>query len=152
MPRGCGCAGNSCGCLVLAGPGVNITGTGNASEPYVVGLQQQQVVTLGPFDVYTVVNLTGQVEGDAVIFMEMNADVRFMFSTTAPVGTRVQVRTMQSFGARLMPMGNMWTQAGLLLGTPPDKYFPVPSNGVAWLDAVKMSNVDWFVHYEQMEF
>lgn len=35
MPR-CGCAGSTCSCLITAGPGVQITGSGQASNPYVI--------------------------------------------------------------------------------------------------------------------
>jgi hypothetical protein len=36
MPSGCGCGGNSCGCQVTAGPGLIVSGTGNASAPYLI--------------------------------------------------------------------------------------------------------------------
>ena len=38
MPSGCGCAGNSCGCSITAGPGLTIEGTGNASAPFIISL------------------------------------------------------------------------------------------------------------------
>lgn len=38
MPRNCGCGGQTCGCLIVAGVGASITGSGNADDPYVVGI------------------------------------------------------------------------------------------------------------------
>lgn len=36
MARGCSCAGGSCGCLVIAGFGINVTGIGTAADPFVI--------------------------------------------------------------------------------------------------------------------
>lgn len=36
MARNCQCAGSTCGCLVIAGAGIQITGRGTAADPYVV--------------------------------------------------------------------------------------------------------------------
>lgn len=36
MPRSCGCAGSSCGCLIVAGAGITITGTGTTANPIVI--------------------------------------------------------------------------------------------------------------------
>lgn len=38
MAKGCGCAGQSCGCAIKAGTGIKIEGTGTASSPFVVSL------------------------------------------------------------------------------------------------------------------
>jgi hypothetical protein len=46
MPRNCGCSGNACSCLVTAGPGLQVEGTGNSSAPYVISLAPNQ----GAFD------------------------------------------------------------------------------------------------------
>lgn len=45
MPRNCNCAGSACSCLITAGQGVSVTGTGNSSDPYVVGLAEGQGAT-----------------------------------------------------------------------------------------------------------
>jgi hypothetical protein len=42
MPGRCSCAGNSCSCQIVAGNGVVITGTGNASAPYQISIAPQQ--------------------------------------------------------------------------------------------------------------
>lgn len=34
--RNCGCAGQTCGCLVTGGEGIEVTGSGTASNPFVV--------------------------------------------------------------------------------------------------------------------
>lgn len=36
MARDCGCAGQSCGCLVTAGSGIEVTGIGTADNPFVI--------------------------------------------------------------------------------------------------------------------
>lgn len=47
----CGCAGGSCGCLVISGNGVAVSGSGSAQDPYVIsaaapGLQVQDSSTI----------------------------------------------------------------------------------------------------------
>lgn len=151
MPRGCGCAGNACGCLIVAGPGLTISGTGNASDPYVVGSTGNVSAHFGPFSVVTTVDLTAQIDADAVIWLEIEHDVYFHLSDTAPIGTRCEVRTQQSFGAKIIPTGNIRTTPGVLLGVSPNKYYPVPPAGVAWISALKVSDLDWFIYYSIME-
>jgi hypothetical protein len=41
MPGGCGCGGSSCGCLIEAGSGLVVSGTGNASAPFQISLAPQ---------------------------------------------------------------------------------------------------------------
>lgn len=36
MAKDCGCSGATCGCLIVAGAGITITGIGTASNPFVV--------------------------------------------------------------------------------------------------------------------
>lgn len=40
MPKGCGCAGATCGCLVQGAPNNNIsvTGGGSKTDPYLIGV------------------------------------------------------------------------------------------------------------------
>lgn len=53
MPK-CGCSGESCSCLIVAGNGVVVGGTGNASSPYVISFTPQEVsvntAAAGPLD------------------------------------------------------------------------------------------------------
>lgn len=149
MPRNCGCAGGSCSCLIIAGPGLVVSGTGNSSDPYVVGLPagSDDVIVLGPFTVAgTNVNLTTLVgELDEGVFqMNVEANVTLYFSDTAPVGARYEIRTSQSFGATIAFGGNVWTPTGT---TEP---MPAPASGVGWISAVKMSASDWFVRASGM--
>lgn len=36
MARNCACAGQSCGCLVIAGAGIQVTGIGTSDNPFVI--------------------------------------------------------------------------------------------------------------------
>lgn len=36
MAKNCGCAGSTCGCKVVGGPGIQVTGIGTELKPYVV--------------------------------------------------------------------------------------------------------------------
>jgi hypothetical protein len=147
MPRGCGCAGNSCGCLVQPGPGVNVTGTGNASDPYIVSLQETSPVTLGPFTVPGAnADLTNVVDGNAVVIVDYEADVFFKFSENAIIGTQVNVRLQPSFGAELTFVGNVWLPVGTAEPLAP------PASGNWWLRAVKMDAFNWFVDVVNVGF
>jgi len=42
MPGRCSCAGSSCSCQITAGNGMSVTGTGNASAPYIISLSPTQ--------------------------------------------------------------------------------------------------------------
>lgn len=100
MPRGCGCAGNSCQCQIIAGPGLNVSGTGNASEPYVIQLSNESgyralLTTVEGAEI----DLTGTVAADIVVHVDAEADFDFRLPTDAPLGTHVEVITVQSFGA-----------------------------------------------------
>lgn len=44
MPGRCSCAGSSCSCQITAGNGLDVTGTGNASAPYVISLAPAQTI------------------------------------------------------------------------------------------------------------
>jgi hypothetical protein len=147
MPRGCGCAGNSCGCLIVAGAGVTVSGTGNASEPYVVSVTQSGLLELGPYTVPGAgVNLTGITDTNATIALEYEVDAWIQFSTNAPIGTRVEIRAMPSFGSTLEFVGNVWVQEGQA------QPVPAPALGNLWISAVKMNSLDWFVRIDAMTF
>lgn len=147
MPRGCGCAGNSCGCLVQGSGGVTVTGTGNASEPYIVSLTQSGLLELGPYTApgWQVV-LTSIADSDAIIRLEYEANGFLMFSENAPIGTRVEVHLQPSFGATLEFMGNVWLADGVV------DPIPAPPSGNIWLSAVKMDALNWFVRVSPVAF
>jgi hypothetical protein len=34
----CSCTGSQCNCLIVAGPGIRVTGSGHPADPYVISL------------------------------------------------------------------------------------------------------------------
>jgi hypothetical protein len=67
----CGCAGNACGCLLVAGAGVTITGTGSESSPYTISAPSvsTSIANLVQVSDTTTVNVTdaaGPANGDVV--------------------------------------------------------------------------------------
>jgi len=101
MPRGCGCAGNSCSCLIVSGNGVLVEGTGNASAPYIISLNNESgYIAYPPITLAgTVLNLSGTVAGDLVVFIEAEANFSVTLPSDAPLGTHLDIVTVQSFGA-----------------------------------------------------
>src|SRR6478735_3778199 len=86
MPK-CQCAGNACNCQIVAGDGVIISGTGNASAPYQISVASQyipvNVPANGPVDVGSAV--TG-----SVIHLTLNANVTAITLPTT-TGARLDV-------------------------------------------------------------
>lgn len=148
MPRGCGCAGGSCGCLVVNGQGVTVSGTGNASDPYMVGLTETAVLTLGPYTAPGAhVELTGIADANAIIAIEYEVDFTFTFSTVAPIGTRLEMRLQPSFGSTFDFIGNVLSEVGWVN--------PVPApvgGGNIWVRAVKMNSLDWYIQIINVEY
>lgn len=97
MPRGCGCAGNSCSCMVIGGAGVDVTGTGNASSPFVVSLNDQSgFVQLDPtLFPGNLVDLTGLVAGDIVVHIESEVNFTLRLPSDAPRGLHVELTLFQ---------------------------------------------------------
>lgn len=58
MARNCGCAGASCGCLLVAGAGMIITGIGTADDPYVFSTQIANLGQAIQFQDTTSINFT----------------------------------------------------------------------------------------------
>lgn len=86
MP-GCNCAGSACGCQIQPGLGVNVTGTGTASNPFVISAAIN-VATIeqnasGPLDLSTYV-------GDMSVTVNLSANVTSMILPNAP-GTRLDL-------------------------------------------------------------
>lgn len=66
MARNCNCSGSTCGCKVMAGPGISIQGIGTAADPYVVvntGASLADALTVADT---TTLNLTIQGSGTNV--------------------------------------------------------------------------------------
>lgn len=109
MP-GCNCPGQSCSCAIQAGPGVNVTGTGSAAAPFIIGLDARAVVieqaAAGALD------LTPYA-GVPVITVNMSASITDMTLPDLP-GTEVELFLML-------------TQAGSTVAWP---------SGVRWVDGV----------------
>ncbi len=83
----CGCAGQSCGCLVIAGTGAVVTGAGTAQDPYVVSLQGSR---LSVIDSPTIdLTLTGT--GDSISPYVLRAD--FIGTIPVPDTTPAESRT-----------------------------------------------------------
>lgn len=112
MPK-CQCAGNACNCNITAGDGLTVTGTGNASSPFVLSLASQLIQTTvtvaGPVD------LSGIGTG-GVAYFDLSANVTGLtFPST--VGTRFEIVTKHTVGATSLtwPVGQIkWAAA-----TPP---------------------------------
>lgn len=58
MARGCGCVGSSCGCKVIAGTGVAVSGTGTQADPYVISANSTDIGGTLQVDSTTTVTLT----------------------------------------------------------------------------------------------
>ncbi len=94
MPK-CQCAGNACNCNIVAGDGLTVTGTGNASAPFVVSLSSQlmpiTVSVAGPID------LSGLGTG-GVAYLDLSANVTGL-TFPAIVGARIEIVTRHVVGA-----------------------------------------------------
>lgn len=138
MPRGCGCAGNSCGCLIVGGPGITVGGTGNGSDPYSISAVPQYV-ELGPYTLAgDIIDLTYSVTSDAIVEIDIEADVYLRMPDGAPVGTRIEVRLNQSSGADVTLLGNVFK--------PTDMTHPIPpatDPALNFLSMTKMDTLNW---------
>jgi len=81
MPGRCSCAGSSCSCQIVAGNGLDISGTGNLSSPYTISIAPAQTIiehtTVGSLDLSV---LGGY--ASALVNLEANAT-----TVTLPVNT-----------------------------------------------------------------
>jgi|SRR5690606_24504800 len=86
MP-GCNCPGQSCGCAFQAGPGLSLSGTGSANNPYSIRLESRAIVidqaSAGPLDLSPYV-------GDVAITVNLRASVTEIILPSAP-GTRIDL-------------------------------------------------------------
>lgn len=80
MPGGCGCAGGSCSCSITAGPGLVITGTGNASSPFQIGIAPAPSLII--HNAAGALDLSGN-NGSAVVAVTLNANATSVLLPTA---------------------------------------------------------------------
>lgn len=87
MPSGrCSCAGSSCGCLVIGGPGAQVTGSGNAADPYVLSVvtnYEDLGVNTTPGFVYAIPDLGG----DSMYYVEVEDPTNIKLPGTATLGS-----------------------------------------------------------------
>jgi hypothetical protein len=132
---------------VSPGPGITVTGTGNASEPYIISVANSGLLELGPYTAPGAnVDLTGITDTNATIHLDYEVDLDFQFSANAPIGTRVEISAVPSFGSVLDIIGNVMFPVGQ---TQP---IPAPASGRLWLSAVKMNALDWYVVVRNVDF
>lgn len=111
MPK-CQCAGNACSCAIVAGDGLIITGTGNASAPYQIGLAAPlaniSVAAASPIDI-------SNLSSGAVAVLAMSANVTGL-TLPSTLGTRIDIVAQHVVGAVSItwPSSVKWTNA-----TPP---------------------------------
>ena len=116
MPKNCGCAGSSCGCLVQGGAGIQVTGIGTAADPFVVVNTGQPINTSFQINSSASVTLTlvgGGTPSDPLI---LSATAKFPSGAT---------------GAR--PSPSAVGVGGIYYDTTLGK--PIWSTGTAWYDA-----------------
>jgi hypothetical protein len=93
MPGRCSCAGSSCSCQITAGNGLSVTGTGNASSPYVVSLAPAQTDinhgTAGVLDL-------SQVGGYSSVLVTLAANATSV--TLPPGGSHLDLLVVQAAG------------------------------------------------------
>jgi hypothetical protein len=109
MPGGCGCAGGSCGCAIQAGPGLVVTGTGNASAPF--------TITLAPTPSSIPIDVAGPLDlsafgGYSTVLVNLNANATSVILPTAAVAPgRIDLLIRQGAGgSRLItwPAAIVW--------------------------------------------
>lgn len=108
MP-GCNCAGASCGCRIQAGQGAVVTGTGTASNPFVISTAITAFTieqgSDGPLDL-------SSYAGDVAVTVNLNANVTSITLPDAP-GTRLEIFfALGTAGATISwPAGVRWVGA-----------------------------------------
>ena len=94
MPK-CQCAGNACSCAIVAGDGLIITGTGNASAPYQIGLNAAllavTVAAASPIDL-------SSMGSGAVARLDMSANVTGL-TLPSVQGARIDIVARHVVGA-----------------------------------------------------
>jgi hypothetical protein len=140
MPK-CQCAGNACSCSIVAGDGLLITGTGNASAPYQISLNAALItVTVaapGPIDL-------SNIGSGAVVRLDMSANVTDL-TLPSTQGARIDIVANHVVGAVAItwPAAVKWAAA-----TPPTQtstinrydWFTLRSVGTDWIGSLTAGN------------
>ena len=58
MARNCGCGNNTCGCSVVAGEGIDVSGTGTSADPYRVTAELGSLADVISFQDTTTIDFT----------------------------------------------------------------------------------------------
>lgn len=95
MPR-CSCAGNSCSCIIQAGSGLVISGTGNNSAPYTVSLAPNYLLITQA--VAGTIDLT-DVPSGAIVELNLSANVTGVTLPTTP-GLKIEIAAKQVIASR----------------------------------------------------
>lgn len=140
MPK-CQCAGNACSCSIVAGDGLIITGTGNASAPYQIGLGAALVtVTVA---VASAVDLSNLGSG-SVARLDMSANVTGL-TLPSTQGARIDIVARHVVGAVTITWPSTVKWAG---ATPPTQtstinrydWFTLRNVGTDWIGSALALN------------
>jgi hypothetical protein len=154
VARNCNCAGQTCGCLVIAGDGIEVTGIGSATSPYVVtNIASDLFNSLAVSDTTTLdLSMIGGgtnvdpfiIQGNVTLKMQQLSDVND--PEGAPVAGEVPIYVGTGVGAHWefrfpfrafttagRPAANTVAAGGVYYDTTVSK--PAWSDGIAWRDA-----------------
>jgi len=140
MPK-CQCAGNACNCNIQAGDGITVTGTGNATAPFVVSLASQlvniAVAAPGPIDLSTL-------QSGSVAVLDMSGNVTAL-TLPSTGGARIDIVALHTVGAAAItwPSNVLWDNA-----TPPTQtttagrydWFTLRNVGSDWIGSALALN------------
>lgn len=103
MARGCGCAGSSCGCKVIAGSDITVSGTGTAADPYIISATSTDISGTVEVDSTTTVTLkrlgAGSTADPYIISGVATLRVRDLIDVADPNGGPVSGDTMVWVGS-----------------------------------------------------
>lgn len=120
MARRCGCASDSCSCVVVAGDGIQVNGTGSERNPYVITSEVSQIET----------GIDIQVNNSTVIADVHGIDFRGTGVTVAPgvdevvvtipgasggTGTTIPAGLISMYGGSTAPVGWLFCDGATLL-------------------------------------
>lgn len=86
MPGGCGCAGQSCGCSIVNGAGISVTGVGSASNPFIVSIDNAAFSIGSQVKVGDTTTIDMSITGDGTPLDPLLIQARVLL--TSPAGSR----------------------------------------------------------------